>query len=74
MILLEECYLYNSLLQTPRQLEIILQKKNYERKRKSEKVRRERREIDIGCQSISKGEMYKKHFSFYYVQIFIINF
>ena len=35
-------------------------KKNYERKRKSEKARGERREIDAGCQSMSIAGMYKK--------------
>ena len=46
--------------QTPRDK---IEKKNYERKRKSEKARGERREIDTGCQSMSKVGMYKKYFS-----------
>ena len=41
-------------------------KKNYERKRKREKARGDRREIDTWCQSMSKGEMYKKYFSSFY--------
>ena len=30
---------------------------------KKQEEKGERREIDTGCQSMSKGEMYKKHFS-----------
>ena len=33
------------------------------KKRKSEKARGERREIDTGCQGMSKVDMYKKYFS-----------
>ena len=51
--------LYYRHLDTQRQ---DLKKKNYERKNKSEKARGERREINTGCQSMLKGEMYKKIF------------
>ena len=48
---------------TSRHLLTTLGEKNYERKRQSEKVSEERREIEIGCLKISKDSMYKYHFS-----------
>ena len=48
-----------------------IKKKNYERKRKSEKAKGERREINTGCQNMSKDEMYKKYFSILYPQILL---
>ena len=40
------------------------------KKKKCEKAREERREIDTECQSMSIGGMYKKYFSFEYFKKF----